>query len=693
MKELSIKISWENMISRIPGLFAYIDFNEVGEKRLHVATDSNDGCYGRIVENIVLPCYAYDTQSGVYVIRHGLTEYEYDKLDKKLKSNYVFNNETGINRRVMIDGNIIIMPVLYYLIENTISIDEFNNLNTLEKSKYVILFPALLKNGETYTYRTIIDLYYKIKHDGVETRNEAFINFIDRGIGRYVIGKSDKYDLRPEVIYLSNARHIYNRMIKMKKQCNFYDKNKGLFDNDKDMCCLCDKFRRMGGDDFIMLLENRLIPMAERIAKQYFNLTSNIENELSNDISLIITNTLHDNGLLSSTIRDWEAGKHYIVGDKVRYNNAIYICIKNTSGKYNNKTGIIEFDDLSFTLYDKEYLKRFYSGYIEKNEISLGNDNNKNIDGQTNSKLPSLRRSVVYLNDIDKQELPSVGYDWLFYYRKNRVVGKIDYSTDELGNILNVDYETANSADGGRLLAFGNYIKDIVLNKNEHTIKFSYIIGAHLKATISEQKVNEDKKIIYKWKNFTIDENSQYGIEYEETYKYEVGSDLDLLANDSFIVQVGGNKEVFDFNGYINGEYDDKLPTIKFEFITFSNSMNTSIELADRFVTYKTNISDYVFERLDDVKDTIIFNNLHGGYTGATVEEYNPINTYPRLSDTIKEEFYDNITYSPDIIKDVNIERGNTSAFERHIRLSEVKTLEDMVNFQNGSFFKMENYT
>ena len=55
MRTIEYKVSYENMISRIPGLFAYLDSNELGEVSLHHAYDSNCGCYGKIVENIKLP--------------------------------------------------------------------------------------------------------------------------------------------------------------------------------------------------------------------------------------------------------------------------------------------------------------------------------------------------------------------------------------------------------------------------------------------------------------------------------------------------------------------------------------------------------------------------------------------------------------------------------------------------------------
>ena len=43
------------MITRLPGLFAYLGEDGYGNIVLHKATESLNGCYGKIVENIKLP--------------------------------------------------------------------------------------------------------------------------------------------------------------------------------------------------------------------------------------------------------------------------------------------------------------------------------------------------------------------------------------------------------------------------------------------------------------------------------------------------------------------------------------------------------------------------------------------------------------------------------------------------------------
>ena len=52
MRTIKFITSYEDIISRIPGLFAYIELDENGVSVIHKATDSPMGCYGKVVENI-----------------------------------------------------------------------------------------------------------------------------------------------------------------------------------------------------------------------------------------------------------------------------------------------------------------------------------------------------------------------------------------------------------------------------------------------------------------------------------------------------------------------------------------------------------------------------------------------------------------------------------------------------------------
>ena len=63
------------------------------------------------------------------------------------------------------------------------------------------------------------------------------------------------------------------------------------------------------------------------------------------------------------------------------------------------------------------------------------------------------------------------------------------------------------------------------------------------------------------------------------------------------------------------------------------------------------------------------------------------INQYNNL---YKEDYLVGIHYQPYVQVDVNIDRGNGDAFESFYKLMEIKTMQDLENYQNGGFFKIE---
>jgi hypothetical protein len=52
-----------------------------------------------------------------------------------------------------------------------------------------------------------------------------------------------------------------------------------------------------------------------------------------------------------------------------------------------------------------------------------------------------------------------------------------------------------------------------------------------------------------------------------------------------------------------------------------------------------------------------------------------------------KEEYLINFSLPPKVDVDVTIDRGGTSAFERHYKLGECNTMQDLENYHNGYFF------
>lgn len=572
MKTIEYKVSYEKMISRLPGLFAYLESDEFGNMSLHKATDSLDGCWGKIVENISLP-------SGV-----------------SLKN--------------------------------------------------------ILHGGETYSFRTIIDYYYQYREELGE--DDKFVKFIEKAIGKITVDFEGKTEMSPKFIYLANAKKLYNELVKMGKQCEFYNQNS----TDEYLCCLCKRYENIGGDAFKEYVGS-LIPTAETIANEYLGYA---KGNMVLDFDIDLTSTYQDFGIISPYVPIWIPGKRYFVGDKVQYDGELYICLKENNGKWREDLLSIVFDDDNFEK----------CGVTEFNKVQY--DLPYTVKGTTDSKLTDLRRFVTYYNDDNIAERPANGYDWLFYYRKGEVVN-IKTVNNKLGNVVKLsdlgdtsintdDLETCENKDD--LAAYGDVIDKITAKPNEHTITFTYIMGVHLKSESEPIIVyDDDNNKLIKWDKFMWDndenENEKIGIKYQETYNYEEGSDLDKLIKGEFTLE--DVDETFTFEKYISGEYNKQLPTYKFEFITYNNSFNYNKTIAHQDVNIVSTLTDFEANR-------------------NSFEEYTE-------SDFYREDYFNGITYQPKKNIDVNIQRGSTSVFDKHIAFGEIKTLEDMELFKNSSFFKM----
>lgn len=590
MRTIEYKVSFEKMVSRIPGLFAYLESDEFGKVSLHKATDSLNGCWGKVIENIKLPV------------------------------------------SLSVEGVVI------------------------------------LQNNTVYSYRTIIDYYYQYK--GVLEEDNPFIMFIDRGIGKITVPERIKGEATPKYIFLSNAKKIYNELVKMDKMCEFYNQNltNGLTEKDKHLCCLCERYEQLGGDVFKDYVKT-LIPMAETIAQEYKGYAENAQNDgkpMTLDFDVDLVSNYQDFGVTTPYAPIWIPGKRYYKGEKVVYDNELYICKTENTGYFDEGLLTILFDDRNF--FEKcDKPKKIFN---EDRRVDL-NPSGLKIDGQTDSKLVDLRRFVTYYNENNVMEKPSYGYDWLFYYRKGVVVN-IRTINDDFGNVKTLDTNQTATSMNDTLAAYGDVIEDITYDTEKNTIKFIYRLGVHLKVgavyDYNNQQIHQpienrddDENKLYKWLRFVWDEDEKIGVRYEEEYTYEEGGDLDRLINGEFVLE--GVEEAFSFENYILGIYDKKLPTFKFEFITINNTFNYEKTIAHQNVNISSLLNNFEITR----KDFDEFENC----------------------DLIREEYLMGISYKPTKDVDVRIQRGSTSAFEKHIAFSEIKTLDDMLTYKNSSFFKL----
>ena len=86
----------------------------------------------------------------------------------------------------------------------------------------------------------------------------------------------------------------------------------------------------------------------------------------------------------------------------------------------------------------------------------------------------------------------------------------------------------------------------------------------------------------------------------------------------------------------------------------------------------------------------MVINGVPQTYT-TVLANYNTVigdvNRDELCSPLTRFDYLTGIAYKPSVISDVHMSRGNAAAWERHIKLSELKTFEDLTTYANGGFF------
>ena len=509
--------------------------------------------------------------------------------------------------------------------------------------------------GDVLSYYDMMQIYYQYKDTD---SNRDFIEWVDTALGKIDMTNvkipEDAY-LAPQQIYLASVPKMLKEYNALKKIHDFYKEQSS---EDKatiyqDMCCTSQKYEDMGGDEIRRLLQENL-HKATTLAAEYFNYAD--VKHTTVDYNLFLVNSVNDLGIFEQYKEEWVGGNEYFKGEIVVFDHDTYVCKETTTGTYDPNTNKINFDvnnwgkatseDVINTPNQLENGETFYPHGNEVQRQNVIDDLTQTITMEstdtdkyiTDSKLQSLRRFKTYLNMYDTEEMPSEGEDWLYYYRKGYITN-ISILTDELGNI---------QKEGNNLYAYGDAITDITRDIENNTITFDYIIGAQLTATESRRETDDMGNEFVYYGEFSIDTDSDKGVRYKDVYTY---------------IEESGIGKMKDFDEYITNE--DAVGLEKYPFLIYSNSKV--------------------------VKDTIDFQStakivpiteLSTTYTHQAEDyEFNPLTRQDALV---------GITFQPKINADIHIDRGNNSAYERHLKLGEIKTMEDLENFQNNGFFNIQ---
>lgn len=610
MRTISYKVSYEKMISRLPAMFAYLDIDEQGTCKIVKATNGKQGDYGRIIANV------------------------YFKDEWVVKDDYVFihNCKDGTKLRI--------------------------------------------RKGEK-TYRTLIETYYKAIKDKEWERNtdgtykELFLAFMEKGIGLKYVGLSEedsnntecgvttikKFPLAPDYIYLGEAKTLYNKMIKMKKQLIFWEEHTKLCAEDKKYYQrLKEEFEMRNGDNLINKLAE-LIKEAEEVATEYLGYTLKpdpsdnnklIETNLTLDFNVNLVNTIKDLGLVTPYIEEWVAGKRYYKEDVVYHIDGngygmTWYCKPSedakkdefgrpyTEGFYEENTELIFFDDGSTITIGGEDIET-PKNWIPQTLNWVDRDEQEGtevvIEGTCNSHLTSLRRFATYLNRNDEVETPDNYTDWLWYYRKGMVMNR-EEKYDEMGNLAVMYGKESGYADGieaiinkgdtigDNIIMEGDYAVnlatwgDVITNitavngeNGEGIITFEYWIGAHLKAKKDDRSKGGKKTYVV---------NSPCVGIFDNNYKIQF-SRGDIITQEEFD-RIINAKEYCDGAKWYSQDDDGNYKYYFKDFEADTTSpygVNHGVKYTETYIYYKGNTSYEVITRFIDGPKYRIGNTVKG---------------------------------------------------------------------------------
>lgn len=787
MNTIQTTYSLENLISRVYGLFPYFEYTN-GNEVIREAIDSNIGCYGKIVPNIILPVnFVVDgniiLESGkTYSYRYLIDIFsEYQYKDGLKENEFLTFMRRGFGeRKVILDEigltdtdkhglipeyiNLACLSKNIENLEKLASSYELTKRNTYSDCtvceeakrfieyggyKYIDYLKTLSNEARTISaeyfsyaskdslsvsfdiplFNRCIDLGYNtcyinqwipgeryycgdiVTYNGITyvcVMNEIVQNpctenyFIDDYVDNEFYNNSGtqcQYVMCNDLLYVLNEDHdgydgpknvqhvdcleVYLTCVDCENMEEYIEVNDIFYHKDPEECSYEE------------------ISVCEYTTGAYDETTHTIGFDYSHFVPLadyVQEHPLNENGTVNSDKEEGWYSSNNVFGTKYK----IFIDVNSLP---NEKIS--------------DYV-RFIGDFYVWNGDSYVLDTNDcgiyRICGEKESVLKQFMARDSFIDLSDNSIIPDFGNDFLYLYKKGKVVNtQIKY--EENGNISRFTQNILSVGDYATdLYAYGDVLYNIVVNQDIREIKFYYIVGAHLKAMCSGIELNELLENIYLYDGrFEYDENDTHGIKYVETYEYDEGSDIETLINDGnfdfYVSHYNSDVTITDdiADNYIiqglNMAYVNIVPTLhSYDFVCMIDQNNniiiykwdadtTSYIQYDHVTIYDYTGKPMLFHAKEENMQAIEIGNA------CETKEYNFIKSeYCKdieneldllYAPLFKEDYLVGITYSNIENSGIYVGRGNAASIERHVKMGEVKTMEDFENFANGGFFNV----
>lgn len=183
-----------------------------------------------------------------------------------------------------------------------------------------------------------------------------------------------------------------------------------------------------------------------------------------------------------------------------------------------------------------------------------------------------------------------------------------------------------------------------------------------------------------------IQESTKKATEYKNNYPMEVISDnvyCEIVYNIGATIAYDKAKASYSISGDSGVEYTEivEFEKVKTEYYLGNDSHSYPIYVYKLRQVDSPTASFTAPINVFDSGLTTTYSSIDG------MDDYNGLDAYP----TFQDAYNIGISSLPIVDSDVNIDRGNNAAFEKHLKIGEVTSLEALENYTNGYFKMMEN--
>lgn len=738
MEVIKRKILLEDFINRRQSFF--VDINRTNFNN----EEKKENIWGRIPMDVIVGVNTNEINEICYI---GFYLADYDEelisdvenIEEWEDEKYEYENVGNIYKTIDGNQNVTYKQLLY---NNVLSL----TFNKKRKNEYIfaVKYSDVEKKDIDDDYLTILRFNTLVKWYRFLEEFRYGVVFYKRCGNRWVEVDSDEYEkcfkyITDEITDESDKNGEYDKI-------TYYPSlNIAEGDNIIGISSLADVFNNTFRLNNKHKYEKKLWELAEKVLKgEYYNFSLPFI-----DIPLYIDSNIESVGLYETQVNMWNENKTYLLDERVIYeDNLTYKLVKGDdilytevdSGLYleirNNSTKWKIMDETTWKnnisdgpwdvnyLYEEDntdkhrivilkndgclYLPTFsYKGgfnedywcKIEEVATHEINIESEKVSCEIESKLQSIRRKKKSV-DEDGNVLPFIVKEIVNTSNRGNTLStelvyclgvSNSYITGK-DNVIYVDIldEVIDERTTGvTTYTYGDDKTEITIDGDNATngkITFKYRIGARLEGT---------KNIITKEEKVEI----AGGVEYTETYDYtinygyynfipnhkELESDDDLewveVTGNTWVINTGITVDEFSqltaYRNYSNigqvakiSEKNDNDETIEKLYRLLRKIQYVDIDYSSKKVTFNTRGMS---------AQTLMSNATYGGEL---------INDDKFISENIvKPEYLMGIEDWVDDV-DIEIERGTSAAFERHNILTEVNTMEDLVNYRNN-FFKL----